>query len=295
MAKSFEYLRPTTIAEACELKTEQGSSARFLAGGTDLILNWQRGSLNFKHCIDLTFIPDLRYLTQTATDLRIGALLTLAAIEAAGEKQNGLAGALGAVACQMCTPQIRTLATIGGNLCNASPAADLPVLLMVLDAQVTIAGVSENRTVPIADFFTLANQTVLKDDEMLTEIQIPLPGPNAACAYERATRTVVDCNQTNAAVALSLDADGIVVDARISLGAVAPVPIRAKGAEKMLLGMDVAHAKQDMIAQVSEQAAAETRPITDLRASAEYRKEISRVLVKRCIESSIIKLEGVVL
>lgn len=148
---------------------------------------------------------------------------------------------------------------------------------------------------PIADFFTRVNQTALKDEEMLTEIRIPLPGPKAACAYERATRMVVDCNQTNAAVALSLDADGIVTDARISLGAVAPVPIRTKGAEKMLVGMDVANAKKDMIAQVSDQAAAETRPITDLRASAEYRKEISRVLVKRCIVSSIVKLEGVIL
>ena len=295
MAKSFEYQRPTTIAEACELKTEHGSSARFLAGGTDLILNWQRGTVNFKHCIDLTFIPDLSYITQTATDLRIGALSTLGAIEAAGGKQNGLAGALGNVARQMCTPQIRTLATIGGNLCNASPAADIPVLLMVLDTQVLIAGASGDRTVPIADFFTKVNQTVLKDDEMVTEIRIPLPSPKAACAYERATRTVVDCNQTNAAVALSLDADGIVTDARISLGAVAPVPIRAKGAEQMLLGMVVANAKKDMIAQVSEQAAAEARPITDLRASAQYRKEISRVLVKRCIESSIVKLEGAIL
>jgi carbon-monoxide dehydrogenase medium subunit len=295
MAKSFEYQRPTTIADACELKAEHGPSARFLAGGTDLILNWRRGTVNFKRCIDLTFIPDLKYITQTETDFRIGALAPLAAIEAAGGKQNGLAGTLGNVACQMCTPQIRTLATIGGNLCNASPAADLPVLLMVLDAQVVIAGVSGDRTMPIADFFTRVNQTALKDEEMLTEIRIPLPGPKAACAYERATRMVVDCNQTNAAVALSLDADGIVTDARISLGAVAPVPIRTKGAEKMLVGMDVANAKKDMIAQVSDQAAAETRPITDLRASAEYRKEISRVLVKRCIVSSIVKLEGVIL
>ena len=168
------------------------------------------------------------------------------------------------------------------------------VLLMVLDAQLALAGASGERTVPIADFFTGVNQTVLKDDEMLTEIRIPLPGPKAACAYERATRMVVDCNQTNAAVALSLDADGIVADARISLGAVAPVPIRATGAEKILVGMNVANAKKDMIAQVSDQAAAETKPITDLRASADYRKEISRVLVKRCIESSIVKLEGVI-
>ncbi len=295
MAKSFQYQRPTTIAEACELKAEHGPSARFLAGGTDLILNWQRGKVNFKRCIDLTFIPDLKYLTQTETDFRIGALSTLAAIEAAGAKQNGLAGALGNVACQMCTPQIRTSATIGGNLCNASPAADLPVLLMVLDAQLAIAGVAGDRTVPIADFFTRVNQTALTDEEMLTEIRLPLPSPNAACAYERATRLVVDCNQTNAAVAISLDTDGFVTDARISLGAVAPVPIRAKEAEKMLVGMDVAHARKDMITQVSDQAAAETKPITDLRASADYRKEISRVLVKRCIESSIVKLEGVIL
>jgi aerobic carbon-monoxide dehydrogenase medium subunit len=294
MAKSFQYQRPTTIAEACELKTEYGASARFLAGGTDLILNWQRGSVDFKHCIDLTFIPDFNHINQTDTEIRIGTLATLAAIEAAGVTGNGLLGALGNVAQQMCTPQVRTLATIGGNLCNASPAADLPVLLMVLDARVTLAGAAGERTVEMAEFFTGVNRTVLKDDEVLSDIRIPLPGLKAAYAYERATRVVVDCNQTNAAVALSLGDDGIVAAARISLGAVAPVPIRAKAAEKMLVGTDVANAKKDMIARVSDQAAAETRPISDLRASADYRKEISRVLVKRCIESSIVKLEGVI-
>lgn len=294
MAKSFEYQRPTTIAEACELKLEHGASARFLAGGTDLILNWRRGAVDFKNCIDLTFVPDLKRIDRTDTELRIGALATLASIEAAGQNGNGLEGVLGRVARQMCTPQIRTLATIGGNLCNASPAADLPVLLMALDAEVDIAGASGEREVPLTDFFLGVNQTVLKDDEMVTRIRIPVPSPKSACAYERATRIVVDCNQTNAAVALSLDTVGRVADARISLGAVAPVPMRAKAAEKMLVGMDANNAKRDMITQVSVQAAAETRPITDLRASADYRKEISRVLVQRCIESSIVKLEGVI-
>ena len=289
MTRRFEYLRPTSVKQACELKSEHGRLARYLAGGTDLLLDWRRGEIDFKYCIDLSFISSLRFIKQTQKELRIGTLTTLAALENS-DQGNGLIAALSSAAGQMCTPQIRTFATVGGNVCNASPASDLPVLLMALDGRARIRGVSGDRTVALEDFFQGVKQTVLRDGEMLTEIRVPKPATKTASAYQRATRLVIDCNQTNTAVRLSIGGDGVVTDARIALGAVAPTPMRAKAAEKMLLGLKLAEIEADLVAEASRLAASETRPITDLRASADYRREISRVLVKRCIEESVQKL-----
>ncbi|UCD79024.1 MAG: xanthine dehydrogenase family protein subunit M [Desulfobacterales bacterium] len=291
MTKRFEYLRPSTPKEACELKAQNGKLARFLAGGTDLLLDWRRGKTDFKYCIDLTFISDLKYIKQTPNEVSIGTLTTLASLENAN-KGNGLTAALSNTASQMCTPQIRSFATVGGNLCNASPASDLPVMFMALDGQVKILGVSGERTIALEDFFKGVNGTALKEDEMLTEIIVPKPALKTASAYRRATRLVVDCNQTNVAVSLSADDAGVVKEARIVLGAVAPVPMRAKAAEKMLLNLEVSKIDKELLEKTSSQASLETKPISDLRASADYRREISRVLVRRCIEESIQKLGG---
>jgi carbon-monoxide dehydrogenase medium subunit len=291
MTRRFEYLRPSTPKEACEIKAQHGQLARYLAGGTDLLLDWRRGDTDFKYCIDLSFISDLKFIKQTQNELCIGTLATLASLENA-DKGNGLTAALSNTAGQMCTPQIRTFATVGGNLCNASPASDLPVMFIALDGQAKILGVSGERTIAVEDFFKGVNQTVLKDDEMLIEIIVPQPELKTASAYRRATRLVIDCNQTNAAVSLRVDAGGVVNEARIALGAVAPVPLRAKDAEKMLLGLEVSKIDRDLIEKICSQAASETKPITDLRGSAEYRREISRVLVRRCLEESIQKLGG---
>jgi CO/xanthine dehydrogenase FAD-binding subunit len=243
------------------------------------------------YCIDLSLISNLLFIKHTPKELRIGTLTRLADLENS-DQGNGLTAALRSAAGQMCTPQIRTFATVGGNVCNASPASDLPVLLMALNGRVKIRGVSGDRTVALEEFFRGVKQTVLKDDEMLSEISVPKPTTRTASAYQRATRLVVDCNQTNTAVRLSVDDSGVVTDARIALGAVAPTPMRAKAAEKMLLGVNVSEFEADLIEEASRLAASETRPITDLRASADYRREISRVLVRRCIDESIQKLRG---
>jgi carbon-monoxide dehydrogenase medium subunit len=273
------------------MKASHGQQSRYLAGGTDLLLDWRRGEIDFKYCIDLTFISDLRYVKQTQTELRIGSLTTLAALERA-EKVNPTTMVLSNVAAQMATPQIRTYATVGGNLCNGSPASDLPVLFIALDGQAKLQGVSGERTVALEDFYKGVNQTVLDQDEMLIEISVPVNTMKTGTAYQRATRLMVDCNQVNAAVSLSVDEGGVVTNARIALGAVAPTPMMAKEAEKMLLGFEASKIDSYLIEKTSGQAASETRPITDLRSSAAYRRYISQVLVKRCIVESIQKLRG---
>ena len=198
------------------------------------------------------------------------------------------------VATQMCTPQIRTFATVGGNVSHASPSADLSVLFVALDAEAKIRGVSGERTVAMKDFFKGVNKTVLRKDEMLVEIRVPVPDLKVAPSFRRVTRTVIDLAQVNTAVCLRADAGGVIADARIALGAVAPVPMRSETAERMLVGLEASKIKQDLIEKVSRQAASDTKPITDIRASAAYRREVSKVLVRRSIEESIQKLQGAI-
>jgi len=280
---NVEYLRPESPLEACEVKAKYGQKARYLAGGTDLLLLWQRGDADFKYLIDLTFIDALKFLDHSGDYLRIGSLTTLAEIEHA-EPDNSLTACLSDGARQMCTPQTRNYATVGGNVCHASPAADMSVILVALNAQARILGVSWEKDVPIIDFFKGVNQTVLKNDEILVEIRVPISKLKTRASFGRIGRTGVDIAQVNSAVCLSIDGAGIVTDAAIAMGAVAPVPIRSTLAEKMLLGTEISKINKDLIQKVSIQAASVTRPITDIRASASYRKEMCKVLVRRSIE-----------
>ena len=293
MRNKFKYLRPSTSEEASKIKAEYGRRAKCLAGGTDLLLQWRRGETDFEYCLDLTFIPELKYIQNIKKELCIGALTTLAHLEDAAEG-NSLKACIRNTVSQMCTPLIRNLATVGGNLCNASPAADLSVLFVALGAQAQILGKSGERSISLEDFFRGVNETVLADDEILTEIRIPLPTLRTGHSFNRVTRTVIDIAQVNTAVSLAVDARGVVVDAKIVLGAVAPVPIRAKAAEQMFVGLEISQVDQGLIGKASEQAASETKPISDIRVSAAYRRQVSKVLVRRSIEESIRNLNGAV-
>ena len=293
MNKKFEYIRAKTPEEACEIKAKYGQKARYLAGGTDLLVEWRRGLTEFKYCIDLTFISGLKYVKRTKKEWCIGALSTLASLEGAGDGSS-LMGCIQETTGRMCTPQLRTFATVGGNVSHASPSADLSVLFVALDAEAKILGASGERTVAMKDFFKGVNKTVLREDEMLAEIRVPVPELKVAPSFRRVTRTVIDLAQVNTAVCLSVDAGGVVSDARIALGAVAPVPMRSETAETMLVGLEASKIKEDLIEKVSRQAASDTKPITDIRASAAYRREVSKVLVRRSIEESIQKLQGAI-
>ena len=291
MRAIFKYIRPLTSGEACQLKTRYKGTARCLAGGSDLLLQWRRGEAVFDYCIDLTFISDLKYYECTNKDLRIGALTTLADLENA-EALNSYMACIKAAVKQMCTPQLRTLATVGGNLCNASPAADLAVLFLAMGAEVKILGSSSERQIPLEVFFIGVNKTKLGDDEILTDVRIPLPTQKTGVSFSRVGRTVVDIAQVNAAVCITVGSDGVVGDAKIVLGAVAPTPIRSKAAEKILLGLKTTAIGDDVIERAAVTAAADGKPISDIRASAEYRSYISKVLVRRSIEDSIRSING---
>ncbi len=283
MRRHFKYLRPATGAEAVEMKATYGSRSKYWAGGTDLLLQWQRDEVDFDYCIDLTFVPELRGVKQEDDLIRIGATTPLGMLERAGD-MHPLVAYLGGVARRMCTPQTRTLATVGGNLCNASPAADLAPPLIALDATARALGRNGIRTIPVADFAIGVNRTALIDDELLFDVTLPTSIPRSA-GFERIGRTAVDIALVVAAASVTAS-DGKIDDARVSLGAIAPTPLRCATAEQLLVGARIG-SLNGLLDKAAAHAAEETRPISDIRTTAEYRRHVSRVLVRRALEQAI--------
>lgn len=290
MAQSFKYLRPNSPQEACELKAKFGQAAVFWAGGTDLLLEWRRGAVNFEYCIDLSYVNDLRYIRQNEQDTTIGALATIASLETHSGFETGHS-VLSKVARHFATPQIRNIATLGGNLCHAVPSADYAIPLIALDAEVRLLAISGERTLPLKAFFRDVKQTELDKDELLVEIKIPPSPPRAACTFQRVSRSVVDIALVNVAVCLMVDEQERISQARIALGAVAPVPIRSEAAEELLIGNRIFEIRDELLVQVGERAAADSRPISDVRTSAAYRRQASKVLVKRALVEALGKLK----
>ena len=291
MNMTFKYLRPKTLREACVLKDKHGKAAVFWAGGTDLLLEWREGVIEPEYCIDLSFISDLDYIKCGKEQIFIASLAKVASIQDDSPLKK-MMPMLSEAASQLATPQIRNIATIGGNLCHATPSADLAVPLLALNAETKLVSVSGERWVVLKDFFLGVNKTVLKENELLVEIRVPIPPHQTAACFLKLGRTVVDIALVNSAVQITVDKGGTFTDVRIALGAVAPTPIRSKTAEQMLLGVNIAELNKNLVEEAGLMAASEAKPITDVRASAEYRREISKVLVRRAIEDVIQKLEG---
>jgi len=291
MKKTFKYLRPRTPAEACGLKVKYGKNAWFWAGGTDLLLRWQEDIASLDYCIDLSFIPDLDYIRNDPDAVSIGSLTKVASIEASSELNHSFS-TIRKAAGELATPQIRNTATIGGNLCHAAPSADLATPLIVLAAEAKILGATGKRSVKMDSFFRHVNQTALEDSELLTEIKVPIPPAETASCFLKVGRTIIDIAIVNMSARMTMDNKGILTDVRIAFGAVAPTPLRIKTAEEMLLGADVSMIENTLIDEVSNKVAAKIKPITDVRGTAEYRREISRVLTKRALENVVQDLQN---
>lgn len=290
MKKTFEYLRPLTPVEAYGLKAKYGKKSRFWAGGTDLLLQWQEDIVSLDYCIDLSFIPDLDYIRKDSDAVSIGSLTKVASIEASSELNHSLS-IIREAAGELASPQIRNTATIGGNLCHAAPSADLATPLIVLGTEVKILGAAGERWVKMDAFFRHVNQTALEENELLAEIKVPIPPAETASCFLKVGRTVIDIAIVNMSARITMDDKGILTDVRIAFGAVAPTPLRIKTAEEMLLGADVSRVENALIGEVSNKVADEIKPITDVRGTEEYRREISKVLTKRAIENIIQALQ----
>lgn len=281
----FEYHRPNSLAEAFEVLDQYGEKAKVLAGGTDLMVNMKRKVVTPDHVVGLEKLTDLNEIVVSGDRIGIGALTTAASIAASNVLKNGV-GIIAEGAGKLGSPQVRSRATIGGNLCTARPAADMPLPLLVLGARVVLAGSNGQREVSLDEFFLGPGQTVVKPGEILTGVVIDKPRPGTGGGYIKlGLRRAMEISLVNVAAAITLDSDGKTIkSAKVALGAVAPTPIRAQQAEKVLAG---AMAGDDVFAQAGLAAAQDAKPITDHRGSAEYRREVVAVLTKRALQAAL--------
>ena len=284
--QAFEYIDAKTVSEAVTLLDEKGDQARILAGGTDLIVQAREGRRTLDWMIDIKSIPEVNVLDYDAeAGLTLGAAVPcyqIYAVDAICEAYPGLVDAtkiIGGTA-------IQGRAAVGGNLCNASPAADCIPPLIVLNATCVIAGPNGEREVPVEDFCTGPGQTVLGKGEVLVSIKIPAPQQNSSSYYLRfIPRNEMDIAVVGAGAAVVLDeAKERIVSARIALGAVAPTPLFAEEASALLAGKEIS---DDVIDEAAQAAQAIARPISDMRGTAEQRTHLVGVLTRRALNGAI--------
>ncbi len=279
----FEYHAPKTLADACVLLDELGEKAIVLGGGSDLLHKLKNGHLTPDHLVSLKHMAQLREIRhEEGRGVIIGALITPDGVYRSPLLQERYLS-LPMAAHEMGNPQVRNRGTVGGNICNASPLADLPPLLIALNASVKIVEYAGERIVPLEEFICGPGKTLIKRDEILAEVIIPDQAATGSTYIKFGLRKSGALAVVGVAVVVTVQ-DGVLVDARIVMGAVAPVPLRAKDAESILKGQVITDA---LLERAADAAAAECRPITDQRGSAEYRREMIRVLTRRALRKAI--------
>jgi len=274
----FEYFRPRSIDEAVSLLKKYGDKAKVLAGGTDLLVNMKLRRLGPDCLVDITGITELKGITFNGKELRIGATTLLSEI-ATSQLIRDKYATLFEAAVEMATTQVRNIATIGGNICNASPGADTVPPLMVLEAKAEVASQSGTKTMPLEEFFTGPEETVLTEGDILTVISMPPPAQHMGTSFIRISRTASDLPQLNVAVALKTD-NSTCKDVKIALGAVAPIPIRARKAEAILKNMELT---QDTIEKAANAVTEEISPRTSIRSTSDYRRAVAPVITERAL------------
>ncbi|HUK49543.1 MAG TPA: FAD binding domain-containing protein [Terriglobales bacterium] len=273
----LQYSEPTTLGEAFTTlsKTE---GAKIFAGGTDLMVSIREGKIAPNHLVNIKRIPGLdRVEVHKKGGLSIGALVTVGEVEASVAIRKSFP-MLTDAAHELGSFQVRNRATLGGNLCNSSPSADLAQPLVALGAIAKIVGPRGRRLVKLEDFFTAPGRTVLRRSEILAGVKISKPPRNSHGAFlKHGPRQCMDIATVNAAVLVEMNGRTC-KQCKIVLGAVAPVPMRAKKAEAEIRGKPIT---DEIVRSVAEIAAKECVPISDVRGSAEYRRDIVNVLVRR--------------
>jgi carbon-monoxide dehydrogenase medium subunit len=271
------FYHPKDVREAVRLLHSAKGRGRFVAGGTDLVVQADRST---RFLVDITRLG-LNYIRRNGGGWLIGATTTMAELESSPPIRKLAGGILAKAAATCGSAQNRNMATVGGNLANASPAADTATPLLALDAVVVTAGARTRRKTPLTDFFTGPHKTNL-NGSLLVEIQIPAlsGGGRAGWSFQKLGRTESDIAVVNVAAGLQVDGRGSIKRARIALGAAAPTPMRAVQAENLLTGQKLTGR---LIDEAADEAAREASPISDVRASAEYRREMCRVLARRAL------------
>jgi len=278
----FDFYQPTTLQEASRLFKEKGPGGRFLAGGTDLVIAMKEKGLLPNYVVDLKRVPGISGIRENSDgSISLGALTTMYEIETSpliNKKFHFLAQS----AAEVGSIQIRNRATIGGNMCNATPSADTAPALIALGATGKISGATGERSVSLEEFFRGPGQSVLGADEILTEIVIPKTPAALVGEYIKfSPREMMDLAYVGIAVAYDFATQTKTCSGvRIVLGAVAPTPIRAKRAESALEGQSLSEALAEKAGNI---AAEEAKPISDVRSSADYRRAMVGAMTKRAL------------
>ncbi len=282
-----EYLMPSSLEEALAMLAQRQGKARVIAGGTDVVPELRRRDYQAETLVDISRLPDMDGIAQEGGDIVMGPLVTHAQA-ADSDLIQKKAGALAAGCLAVGSPQIRNVATLGGNLVSGQPAADASVPLLALEAQVTIASGEGERQVPLREFFVSVGETVLDPGrEILTQIRFPALGEGQGSSYQRLSkRKALTLPMLVCAVVVSADAaEGVINNAAVALGPVAPVPFRESQTEAFLAG---AKASREILVQAAETATAQCTPRDSLlRGSCDYRQEMVKVLVRRGLASAL--------
>lgn len=285
---SFEYHHPGSLDEAIALLSSLGDDAKVLSGGQSLIPMMKLRLAEPAHLIDINGLTDLEYIKESDGYLTIGALTREADLDRSdviGKKYAVIHDTAHVIA----DPQVRNLATIGGNLAHGDPANDHPATMLALRAEVVATGPNGPRTIPIDDFFIGPLTTALAPNEILTELRIPAPTQGSGGAYLKLERKVGDFAIAGVAAVVTLDGSGNCTQAGIGLTNVGPTPLRATAAEKFLIGKPLS---DDNIAEGGRMAGEASQPTSDPRGSAEYKRAMVKEFTIRALNKAKARAEG---
>jgi aerobic carbon-monoxide dehydrogenase medium subunit len=277
--QSFEYLRPESIREAISLLQQHGDGAKILSGGQSLIPMMKMRLARPEYLIDINRIPELRHIREEGGYLKIGGLTREADLEHSDLIRSRYPIILDTAAA-IADPQVRNMATIGGNLAHGDPANDHPATMLALRAEIVASGPGGERVIPIKDFFVSLFATALAHDEILTEIRIPIPPARSGGAYFKLERKVGDFATVGVAAQVALEESGVCKEAGIGLTNVGPTPLEAEGARDFLRGRNLDEAT---IKQAARIAAEHAQPSSDLRGPASYKTSMVRELTIRAL------------
>ena len=278
--KEFEYVAPASLEEASKLYLSYGEKACLLAGNTDVIPLMKRGLLAPECVVDITKIPDMSYIRVEDSVLKLGALTTIETIRKSPLIEQNYR-ALHMASEEMGSTLIRNIATVGANICRASPASDMVPPLMVLEAKLKIFGPKGVRTIPLEDFFMGFGKTKIEVGEILYEIEVATSPDKQA--FMKLKRTKEDLAKINISTAFNFS-DGKCAGIKIALGSVAPKVVRAEKTEKFLEGKELS---EETVEEAKQIIHGEIDPIDDVRSTADYRREMSKVLLGRVIKLAL--------
>ena len=281
----FQYHEPTSLAEACQMLQVFGETAALLAGGTDLLVKMKNRELRPQKIVSLAELEEIKEINFTGSNKSIGACCTVSQIAESVEIQSTFP-ALASGAERLGSPAVRNIATIGGNVVTASPAADLPPALIAYGANVRLIRENQERFLPLEQLFRGPGTTYIRKDEILADLHLEKPPEfSGAGFFKLGNRKVLQISIVNGACYLALNPrSGEIEKARVVLGAVAPTLVRAFSAENILMGEKPC---RNLFLEAGRAAAHDCRPIDDLRASAKYRRDMIRVLTSRTLHAAL--------